>query len=204
MNVNIELKQSMMEKLVQVILENITKGKELDRIDYLKCKLGLETFLINVSKLSVIYALAVAASLFWPVFIFHLAYTSIRTYAYGVHSESSLQCTIISCIILIGFPALLVMFQIPRISFVVISVVSHVILKKYAPAATRKNGVIHFDQMKKRQLQNKALRLNVVILMISLLIPNLFIGNLLMIGNVLASFMTTPVAYKILKNEWRG
>jgi len=204
MNANIELQQSMMEKLVQVMLESITKGKDLDRIDYLKCKLGLETFLINVSKLSVIYGLAVIVGLFWQVFIFHLAYMSIRTYAYGVHSESSLQCTIISCILLIGFPSVLVAFQIPRISFLVISGASHIILNKYAPAATKKNGIIHLDETRKKRLQNRALRSNLVILMISFLIPSLFVGNLLMVGNMLASLMTTPVAYKILKNKWRG
>jgi len=201
----------MMEKLVQVVLESITKGKDLDRIDYLKCKLGLETFLINVSKLSIVYGIAIVVGLFWPVFIFHLAYVSIRTYAYGVHCESSFQCTIISCILLIGLPAILniglpavlSIVQLPRISFIIIYVVSHLILKKYAPAATKKNGITHLDEMRKENLRNKALRSNFIILMISLLIPSLLIGNLLMIGNVLASLMTTPVAYKILRNEWR-
>ena len=204
MNTNIELKQSMMEKLVQVILESITKGKDLDRIDYLKCKLGLEIFLINASKLSIVYGLAVVVGLFWQVFIFHLAYMSIRTYAYGVHSESSLQCTIISCILLIGIPTVLVTFQMPRISFVIMYIISHLILKKYAPAATKKNGILHLDEMKRKKLRHKALVSNFIILTTSLLVPNFLIGSLLMIGNILASLMTTPVAYKLLKNEWRG
>jgi len=198
MNTNVELKQSLMEKLVQVILESLTKDRDLDRIDYLKCKLGLETFLINISKMSVVYGLAILTGLFWQVLIFHLAYMSIRTYAYGVHSESSLQCTIISCIILIGFPAILVAFQIPRISFIVIYVVNHIILQKYAPAATKKNGISNLCEMRKSKLRNKALKANFVILIISLLIPILFIGNLLMIGSMLACVMITPVAYKLL------
>ena len=204
MNKSIELKQSLMEKMVGAMLKSLTKDKDLDRIDYLKCKLGLETFLINISKMSVVYGLAIVVGLFWQVLIFHLAYMSIRTYAYGVHSESSLHCTIISCISLIGLPAILVAFQIPRVSFVIIYVISHIILKKYAPAATKKNGISHLSEMKKQKLRNKALRSNFAILMISLFIPSLFIGNLLMIGSVLASLMVTPAVYKLLKNEWRG
>ncbi|MCL1990146.1 MAG: accessory gene regulator AgrB [Defluviitaleaceae bacterium] len=203
MNANIELRQSLTERLAQIMLEGLTKGRNLDRIDYLKCKLGLETFLINLSKLSVVYGLAAVVGLVWQVFIFHLAYMSIRTYAYGVHSESSLHCTIISCIILIGFPTVLLTVQLPRISFVIISVVSHFTLKKYAPAATKKNGIVHLNEERKQKLRHKALMSNFIILIVALIIPSLFIGNLLIIGNILASLMTTPVAYKLLKNEWR-
>jgi accessory gene regulator B len=204
MNTKIEWQQPFTDQCAQMILESLTKGKDLDRIDYLKCKLGVEIFLINLSKLSVVYGLATVLGLFGSVFIFHLAYMSIRTYAYGGHSESSWRCTIISCITLIGIPAMLIIFQLPRICFIVIYMVSHLILKKYAPAATKRNGILYLNEMRKEKLRQMALISNFIILIISLLIPSLFIGNLLMIGNLLASLMTTPVAYKLLKNEWRS
>jgi len=199
----IDSKQSGIEKLSEMILEKLTARKKLERIDYLKCKLGIETFLCNVSKLSVIYTVAMLMDLTLPVFLFHLAYMSIRSYAYGAHSESSLNCTIISCLILVGIPFILGLAQVPRSVFMILYCINHFILKRYAPAATRKNGMTYIKSDRKEKLKTKVLKMNLITFILALIMPNLLIGNLVMFGTLTASLMATPFTYKLLKNEWR-
>jgi len=197
----IDSKRSVIEILSELMLEKLTKNKSLERVDYLKCKLGIEILLSNLSKLSVIYVVAMIMGLAIPVFIFHLAYISIRSYAYGAHSESSLTCTAISCLILIGIPFVLGFMQMPRIAFIILYTASHFILEKYAPAVTKKNGLMHANGDRKEKLKVKVLKMNFIVFTIAFLIPNLLVGNLIMFGTFIASLMVTPLSYKLLKNE---
>jgi len=195
--------QSLMDNLTELILKKITGDKTLDKLDYLRCKLGIETFLCNLSKLIVIYAVALLIGLAIPVLIFHLAYMSIRVYAYGAHSNSSTHCTILSCFILVGMPFALGFVQTPRIAFIALYFVNYLILKRYAPASTMKNGLTHSSMKRKEELKTKVLMINNITFIIALMMPNILIGNLIMFGTWMASLMTTPFVYKILKNERR-
>ena len=192
------------ETLSEAVLKRITAGKNVDKLDYLRCKLGIETFLCNLSKLVVIYAVALLMGLVAPVLIFHLAYMSIRTYAYGAHSNSSAHCTIISCLILVGIPFALGFGQIPKIALIILYFANYLTLKQYAPAATRKNGIMDTSTKRQGNLKATVLIINSLTFVIALIIPSILISNLIMFGTWTASLMTTPLMYALLKNERRA
>ena len=194
-------RKSFSEQITQNILHKIIRDRNLDHLDYLKCKIGLETFLVNLSKLTVVYGLAIVAGIFFETFIFHMSYMFIRTHAYGVHCKSSLQCTMISCLILLGVPSLLFVFQLPKIDYIFIYGANYMILYTYAPAATRKNGIYYLKEADKKVLRKKAMKANNIIFLMSLIIPSVFIGNLVIVASLTAAIMTTPLAYRILQSE---
>jgi len=194
-------KKSFIEQLAFTILTRLEKNRSFSEVEYLKCKLGLETLLIDASKLIVIYGLAIIIGVTWETLIIHLGYMAIRTFAHGVHSESSFSCTLISCVILIGTPMVLSTIQFPQLALPAIAVINLMILIIYAPAATRKNGIWRLKSTKRKKLQNKAIIANIVLSLVSMILLPRPIGMLLLTGSFIASLMTTPPAYHLLKSE---
>jgi len=192
-------KDTYIEKLSNSILMKIQRSRNLGNIDYLKCKLGLETMLINLSKLIGIYSIAFLMGMFFEVFVFHITYMAIRTFAYGVHCKTSFICTIMSCIVLVGIPMALTIFWFSKIVLIGVCILNDIILVIYAPASTDKNGIKRLKESDKIVLKNKALRNNIIILLLALLYPDIYIGNLLVVASFMASIMTTPFAYRIIE-----
>ena len=201
MKVNANPKRSIIEQLALAILTRLEKNLTFSQIDYLKCKLGIETLLIEASKLIVVYGLAAIMGIPWETFLFHLGYMAIRTFTHGAHSESSFYCTIISCVILVGSPLVLTMIWLPRLALLGIVIINHLLIITYAPAATRKNGIWRLSSVRKKKLRYKAMIANLVTFLISILVLPVSIGTLLIIGSFIASLMMTPLASHLLKSE---
>ncbi|MGX7150810.1 accessory gene regulator AgrB [Enterococcus ureasiticus] len=196
-----EMKLSMTELLAKQMLEKMTKQKELSKTEYLKCKLGLEVFLLNVTKLMVVYGLAFLVQLPLEVLIFHSAFMLIRFFAYGAHSSSSIGCTVISSVLFIGIPSLLQIVTLSTTGLLVVSLINFVILFKYAPGKTKKNHI--GDGQRQRRLRRNALLAN-AILMVGLVLPNLFISNLLIFGGLLCGLLVMPVSNKLLTLDFKS
>ena len=190
----------LIENISQRILNRLTKNRTFSRVDYLKCKLGLETILIDAAKLIVIYGLATVVGLLWQVSLFHIGYMGIRLFAHGVHCKTNLECTLVSCFMLVGTTALINTVQLPIASVFVMFFINLIFLWNYAPSATKKNGIGNSSDAKKKKLRYKSLIVNVIIFVMSLLMPVL-IGMLIMTGAIMAGFMTTPLAYKLFREE---
>lgn len=77
-----------------------------DRIKYLTVKLGLETLLINLSRLLVVYTVVLFIGLFFQVLVFNVSYYLIRRVAGGMHAPNNLLCSLLSVIAFIGIPYL--------------------------------------------------------------------------------------------------
>ncbi|MCL2559749.1 MAG: accessory gene regulator B family protein [Turicibacter sp.] len=196
-----KLQDFSIEKISLKILEKMSHSIEIDRIDYLKCKLGIETFLTNITKIPLIYLLAFMIGIPFQVFLFHFAYMSIRRYAFGAHCNSSVHCTIVSCVILIGIPTAIIYFQISQIGLLLLCIINHLLLNQYAPASTRKNGLVHFEIAKKMRYKKRVLLINLVLSMIASVIPNIFLANLIVLGITVATLMVTPLMNNLFRNE---
>ncbi|EGO2653252.1 accessory gene regulator B family protein [Enterococcus faecalis] len=190
-----EMKLSITELLAKQLLDKMTSEKELSRKEYLKCKLGLEIFLLNVTKLTVIYGIAFFLHSSLEVLIFHSAFMLIRFFAYGAHSSSSIACTIISSILFIGIPSVLHGVHFSSIDLLVVNLLNFLILLKYAPGKTKKNHVGNLNHQ--YRLRRNALLAN-TILVFGVFIPDVFVSSLLIFGGLLCGLLVTPLADKLL------
>lgn len=171
---------SLAERTADYVLDKIVGNKELERIRYLKCKLGIQVFIYTA--------------------IYHVAFMMIRINAYGVHLNSSVKCTLFSCLTMVGIPFItLNYFMPPTYILKPISFLNFVILFKYAPAKTNKNAI--GSPKKKMQLKKNALAYNLICVIVVVLIPSIYIKALVAIGSFTPSLMTVPVTYKILCKE---
>lgn len=127
------------EKLSGYLLMKLRLSEKLDRVDYLKCKLGLELLLINLSKIAIIYTIAIFLGMVKETLAVHIPYIILRNFAFGVHSESSGRCTVYSLIFFILIPWMMKSFFVveEQILAIVFAIILCLILK-YAPGDSSK------------------------------------------------------------------
>nr|OTP50531.1 hypothetical protein A5881_001955 [Enterococcus termitis] len=165
-----------------LILSFIIDGhEELNRIDYLKCKLGIESIVINVSKLLFIYSTAFLLNIGFETFILHLSFLTIRVFAYGDHAGSSFGCIVTSILLFVGSAGVLTGgILIPMEGLIFLQVINGLILSKYAPKATSKNPIGSDEKKKRRRMQ--ALSSCLIMTVIMICVPVLLIQNLMVIS----------------------
>nr|WP_242700696.1 accessory gene regulator B family protein [Enterococcus sp. DIV0212c] len=167
----------------------------MNRIDYLKCKLGIESIVINVSKLLFIYSTAFLLNIGFETFILHLSFLTIRVFAYGDHAGSSFGCIVTSILLFVGSAGVLTGgILIPMEGLIFLQVINGLILSKYAPKATSKNPIGSDEKKKRRRMQ--ALSSCLIMTVIMICVPVLLIQNLMVIGNVLSGMSVLPLKIK--------
>ncbi|EMA6343239.1 accessory gene regulator B family protein [Bacillus cytotoxicus] len=192
---------SITEKVSHRVLHMLIKNEDISRVEYLKCKLAIEVFFLNVSKISLIYLIALCLKILVPVIIFHISFMIIRTYAYGAHAKTSFQCTLLSCFQLVGIPYLIVEGgQVTKLTLITLVILNFLILYKYGPTGTKKNPITNMDKI--RNLKMKALKMNLFILVVVVLSSSLLIANLIAIGSFTACVMLLPTTYKLLTGDY--
>lgn len=189
--------ESFIERFSKKGLE-LLRIKEIDnQIYYLKCKLGLELLLLNLSKLIIVCSVAAFLKVTVPVLIFIASFLLIRMYAQGAHAHSSLKCTILSVILLVGIPfSISNGILVSRGTLVLVSLVNYIIIFLYAPSDTKKNPI---DNLQTRKKMKKRAVLAYTLVSFSHLLPlTIEAINLIVLGAFTASLLLTPKAHEIL------
>lgn len=179
------------EELVSQKLLILVDKNKMDHIDFLKCKLGLETFIINLCKLTIIYTCAIILNIFFYTLIFHISFLLLRIFSYGYHAKTSLGCIISSLIMFIFIPySIYHFFLLSPITLYILSILNIFLLSKFAPKKTKKNYI--GDKQKQLQLKKKAVLTCFIISFFAFLIPSLTLQNLIILGNSLAVCLVLP------------
>jgi len=173
-----------------------------DGIALTKMTLGMESLVINVSKMLVIYLLAITLGIVWQTFVTHFAFVVIKRYSFGLHALSSLVCTFAACAMFVAVPWVLRGAGLGN--FGVFVIFSGVILAMYfyAPADTKARPLI--GQGLRSGLKKKAVLSAVLLMIVTLIVPDEAVKLLLTVGAVCQTIMVLPLTYKILKRSERN
>lgn len=186
----------MREKIVNKILNYIKENKKITQLQEDKIKYGLESIYILVTKLIVIFSLALILGIFKEMIIFLLLFNVIRTFAFGLHATKSIICLLSSSAIFLGLPCLCNILNIPNLLKIIIGIICILLLYKNSPADTYKRPIIN----KKRRTRLKLLSTIIaVIYTIISIYTNKFISNCLIFSLLLEVILTSPLTYKIFK-----
>lgn len=185
------------ERIALKVVNTIFEGRKKTS-DYLKCKLALELLVINITKICIVYSIAILMGLCIYTLLFHIFFMMIRMYSYGAHFLKSSQCTFWSVIVMVGIPYIVKLgFNLNIFILAALAVLNTYLLYKYAPAVTSKNRL--GDKIRQKKLRNKALLANLIsVLLLSLSIPLEF-KTLIILGNTFASVMVSPIIFKVIK-----
>lgn len=176
----------------------LLKIEEVDNsIYYLKCKLGLELLLINISKLLLIYIISVIFGIVNGMFIFLIAFFGVRVYAKGAHARSNLGCTVISVLLIVGIPLLILNGLIlSDCLLALVGAIGYLLIFLYAPSDTKGNPIQ--DLKIKKRMRRKAILIYGVIILSTFSQLNSEVKNLIIGGAFTASFLLIPKVHEIL------
>ena len=82
------------DKKIEQFAQYLQRKNNLDHIQFLKIRLGMQVLAINIEKSIVVYGLAIIFHTFFYTLLTHLSYFLIRRHAHGTHANSSLLCHI--------------------------------------------------------------------------------------------------------------
>lgn len=156
---------------------------------------GLEIIYIFVTKLSVILIAALIFGLFKEMLIFTLLLNGLRTFAYGVHAKKSWHCYISSLFVFILMPYTFTNISINLTQKIIISILSLISMYVYAPADTEKRPIVNMNQRKKLKIYS--LLVCTIYSILSFIIKNEMIVNLILLSMITESFVINPFIYKI-------
>ena len=85
------LKEPWVSRMSESIASSLMHSKQLNRLEFLKIKLGLEVLLINLMKGGIVYGLSIVTGTFWLTFITHTSYFSLRVCKEITYSKANIH-----------------------------------------------------------------------------------------------------------------
>ncbi|MBA8772890.1 accessory gene regulator AgrB [Staphylococcus coagulans] len=149
----------------------LQEKQNLDHLDFLRVRLGIQLVVMNLSKAIVTYGLALLVNTFLYTLIAHLSFVLLKQVSYGAHAKNSLLCHVQNILFFIAVPWLIVKYEIPYAFMLLLSLLGWLIVVKYAPAATRK---LPIKSSRKKELKIKSVVVMTLLIGISLFIPSPF------------------------------
>ena len=164
--------------------------EKLEEIAY-----GLETIYLTVTKLVVIFGVAFILGIVKEVITLLICYNIIRSSAYGLHASKSIYCLISSLILFIGGVYVSIyLASIPLIVKIILSLLSIIMIMKYAPADTEKRPLINSKKRKRFKIVSTIK--GVIYLILIIYFDKMQLSGFLLVGLIEAIIMIHPIVYK--------
>lgn len=192
----------MLHSAALLLAKRLNQHTNREGLDFLKLTLGIETFMINLSKLIVVYTLSAVLGIVLQTLTVHLGFLLIKRYSFGLHALNSTVCTVVSVCLFVVVPYVLSGLYITNDVLIPVSVCILFILYMYAPADTKRRPL--FGKENRALLKKKAMVCGIILVCVALFIPNGHIKFLIMLGAVYQALMLLPVTYTILKRSGKN
>ncbi len=179
-------------------VENIDEEKELI------INFGVKLIFGELPKIVILFIIGFILQIGWYTLILFFLLAPYRSFTGGFHLKTHLGCMFTTCILYL-VPILLAKFiNIPQnyimyISVILIGILSIILITKYAPADTENIPILSKKERKSKKI--KAYIALVILLLISVLIPDKIISWMLIYGIFLQNLTILPISYKLTKNK---
>ncbi|MCL2398998.1 MAG: accessory gene regulator B family protein [Defluviitaleaceae bacterium] len=193
------MENELIQRTAKVLTRKINCYTCKDGLELQKMELGMEILLINVSKIIIIYLLAILLGILGQTLIIHGAFMLTKRYSFGLHALNSTVCTVLSCCMFVFIPLLLSDMGISNPIVLTVFPVIISILYRYAPADTKARPIIGVKLRK--QLKYKSIAFSTIAMAIALIVPNESLKLLMVLGAAYQSISILPITYKILKRS---
>jgi len=193
------LENKLINKTTYYLAYKLNTYTNKDGLELQKMKLGIEIFLINVSKLIIIYLLSALLDIVQSTLFVHSAFILVKRYSFGLHALNSTVCTLVSVCMFVFIPFILSGVGIGNHIVLPIHFAILFFLYLYAPADTKARPIVGLKN--RRLLKKKAFGCGVAVMLATLLIPSEPIKLLLTLGAIYQCMSILPITYKILKRS---
>ncbi|MCL1884413.1 MAG: accessory gene regulator B family protein [Defluviitaleaceae bacterium] len=196
------MKPNLTRRVALILAEKLNFYTKKEGLAFTKMELGMEVFLVNISKIIIMYLLATLIGVLWQTIAIHFAFALIKRYSFGAHALNSMVCTAICCFAFVIIPWLLLDIGINNFGVVAVFTTVIFILYLYAPADTKAKPLV--GKGLRLQLKNKALICGFALMLVALLVPSQSLKLLLALGAIFQCVAILPITYKILKRSERN
>ena len=165
-------------------LSFITKYKNYTDEEVTELRYGLEGIYLTITKLVIVFALAIILNIFKQVVSLLILFNIIRYFGFGVHAGKSSECLITSLILFILIPFIFLNLTINKNILIILSIVSIISFLPFAPADTIITGVIF--------------------LICGILINRYSIYTLFFLAIIIQAIVVNPLTYKIMGQPYNN
>lgn len=192
-----------MKKIViSNIMKYIKKRTNYNNQQLLEIEYGLTGIYLTISKLIIIFVIAIFLGLVKYLLIFMIFFNIIRTTAFGLHATKSWICLLSSTLIFIGIPILCKYLLLNYFIKVIIGIICIFLIYKNAPADTKKRPIVN---LRRRFILNSiSIFISVIFVIISLLVHDNYISNCLLFSLILENFLISPMIYKLFNLSYNN
>ncbi|WP_251518357.1 MULTISPECIES: accessory gene regulator AgrB [Staphylococcus] len=169
----------------------LQQRNNLDHIEFLKVRLGIQVAVSNFFKTIVTYGVSILFDAFLYTLTTHLSYFLIRRYAHGAHAKSSIMCHVQNLLLFVFLPWGIAHIYIPSYVMYILACFGIIILFIYAPAETKKQPI---PERLKKGKKVKAISVALVLLFISVFVPLVY-QQLILLGILLISTTQLPIFF---------
>jgi len=178
-------------KCLEFIKDNTSTSQEnLEKIDY-----GIQVIILNISKLILLFITAYLLGILKYTVIAFIVFAIIRTFASGVHANSSLQCIIINYILFLGNVYLSLNLSVNIIVRSILFTISILLILLYAPGDTEERPLV--SKKLRRDLKIKSLVITILFYITILLIESNVYANIITYSILEEALVITPSFYKL-------
>ena len=195
----------MIDKITEFLTNKIRK--EMPDVDDERAEVinyGLQILLGEVPKFFIMLIIAYFLGVFKMTFITLLIMTPYRMFSGGFHLKTHIGCIISTCTFYCGVAFLsenIILNEIARYSLIIATLIFGIIMiKLYAPADTEDVPILSKKVRKQKQIMSYVCL--IVGLIISAVIKNNTISNIIIFGYIVQTFMITKLAYKLTNNKY--
>lgn len=193
----------MKQKFLDYAIDTIhTNNPTIDDTRLAELRYGLEGMYLSITKLIVIFTLAILFGIIKEMLVMLVIFNILRTTGFGLHATKSWICLVSSSIIFLGLPLIAKFIVIPTIIRQILAIISIILIYKYAPADTKKRPLI---KKKKREIYKFITTLNCILLNIaSLFITNNVLNNLIIFGIYAEVIVILPLSYNLFHMSYNN
>ncbi|MBU3157713.1 accessory gene regulator B family protein (plasmid) [Clostridium estertheticum] len=190
------------EKITKIFIKFIIANTEKSEEEIEKVQYGFQIIIMNLFKMIILFLTAYFLKIGIYTLVAFMVFGIFRSFACGVHANTSLNCIIINYIVFLGDVFISINFSLNKSSVVIMYIISLILVSLYAPADTEERPLVSENYRKK--LKIRAISVVLTFTLISLLIGNSIYMNIITIAIIEESILITPLAYIIFKKPYKN
>lgn len=195
----------MIDKICEYLTNRIRK--EMPEIDDERAEVinyGLQNIVGEIPKIFIMLGIAFILGIFKWALVTFIIFLPYRGASGGFHAKTHLGCMIGTVGFYCGVPFISKLFVIPVIiKCILVSLIwifGMIMIKLYAPADTEAVPILALKDRKKKKIASYITF--TIGIIVSLIIKNDVISNIIIVGSLIQTLTITKVAYKLTNNKY--
>ena len=187
------------KKLSEWVIAQITKqNPDISATKVAELEYGFLSLYATVTKFIVIIALAIVFKVLPVVLVVTATFMAVRTWAGGIHTDSSLSCLVYTLIIYFGVAFCAINITLPLPVLYCLAALATMLIYKYAPADIANKPI----RGPKHQRRLKLFAIGFALLFTAIsVVVSAVLRNAIIYSIIVESLMITPLAYAITKTK---